>query len=169
MDDEIKYKMSEEDLFELSELSEEEDLEYPTTDIKSSAITTQEATKEDYLDARHKLKYAIDAGLKAIQELGQVAKESDSVFAYNVLANMMKSVSLLNKDLILIGEKINSMETNQQSEAQAAVVGNTINVTNNTVFAGTTADLDKLIKRQTLIMKAEEESKDKVIDVEDVT
>jgi hypothetical protein len=169
MDEEIKYKMSEEDLFGLSEVREIEDLEYLTPEIKSPAITTKEATKEDYLDARHKLKYAIDAGLKAIQELGQVAKESDSVFAYNALANMMKSVSVLNKDLILIGEKINAMETNQQSEVSAAVVGNTINVTNNTVFAGTTADLDKLIKRQTLIMKAEEESRDKIIDVEDVT
>jgi len=79
----------------------------------------------------------IEKGHRAIDELMNVADQSQHPRAYEVLANMLKTMGDLNKDLIdlhdrkqkLLGEKPQAPES----------------VTNNNLYVGSTADIMKLL------------------------
>ena len=74
----------------------------------------------------------------------KVASESDSPRAYEVLATTLKTLADINVNLMDLAAK--------QAEATKVNVQNT---TNNSIFVGTTKDLQSLLKKQTKSVEAE--------------
>lgn len=90
----------------------------------------------DFLEVRKNLKQLVSTGEEAIEGILKVAQEGDSPRAYEVAATLIKTVSEINKDIIDIHQRMKSME-------QSKVVQH--NTTNNSIFVGSTSDLQDLI------------------------
>lgn len=81
----------------------------------------------------------IEKGHNAIDELLAVADQSQHPRAYEVLANMLKTMSEINKDLLDTHEKKQKL-TGQKPEKQEQTV-------NNNLYVGSTSDLLKLLHK----------------------
>jgi len=106
----------------------------------------------DFNSARSNISSLIDTGMTALDGILKVATESDSPRAYEVLSNMIKTLSEMNKDLMDIHEKMSN------TESKKITVKNT---TNNSIYVGSTSDLQNLINRERSPLKVfEEEDKE---------
>jgi len=121
-------------------------------DIESTGITAtnqiQKSSEDDYAYARENLYDIIKKSKIALDGIMKVASEGDSPRAYEVVTQMLKTMSDINKDLIDL-EKI-------KNEANKTTIKST---TNNSFFIGSTSDLQDLINP--------ERSKKKALDIID--
>lgn len=99
---------------------------------------------QDYEFTRKNLKTLIETGSEGLQGILKVANESDSPRAYEVLATMMKTIADINVNLMDVSTKY--AETNKVTIK---------NNTNNSIFVGTTKDLQTLLKSQTDVVEGE--------------
>lgn len=99
---------------------------------------------EDYEFARKNLRGLIDSGSEGLKGIMKVAMESDSPRAYEVLGNMIKTIADINVNLMDVSAKF--AETNKVTVK---------NSTNNSIFVGTTKDLQKLLKQQSEVVEVE--------------
>ena len=139
-------------------LSEALDIEYNEKEIQK---TEQKAIKpyepelnKDYRDVRSNLHHIIDSGQVAIDGILRVASEGESPRAYEVVSQLIKSVSEANKDLISLHKQMKDIKKEEVDSQQAH------NITNNTLFVGSTKELQDMVKKQA------KQIQDDVIDVE---
>jgi len=95
----------------------------------------------DYKDVRQNLRYIIDSGQTAIDGILKVASEGESPRAYEVVSQLIKSVSEANKDLIGLHKQIKEIKKEDPND----VTSNKI--TNNTLFVGSTKELQEMVKQ----------------------
>lgn len=95
----------------------------------------------DYEYARDGIKSLIDTSKAAIEKMYELAADSESPRAFEVLNAMIKSTAEMNEQLLDILKKKFSIVP---QTANADYVASS--VTNNAIFVGTTTDLQKLIK-----------------------
>ena len=103
-----------------------------------------ETLRGDFSLARTNIRDLLNTGMDALDGIVKVATASDSPRAYEVLTNMMKTLSEMNKDLIDIHDKLNSAETKKVTVK---------NTTNNSIYVGSTSDLQNLINKERSPMK----------------
>ena len=101
----------------------------------------------DFHEVRKSLKDIIDRGSEAIDGILQVASETESPRAYEVAAQMIKTVADANKDLLEIHKKLKDIRK------ETTTVNNT---TNNSLFVGSTKELQMFLKEQKENMMLEE-------------
>ena len=115
------------------------------TNLPEKKVTEITVDKEDldkdYLTVRDNLKELIGKGTTAIDGILNLASETEQPRAYEVLAQLIKTVADTNKDLL---DMHNKMKTIKGEQPQTTNSGNTI--TNNSIFVGSTAELQKLLK-----------------------
>ena len=99
--------------------------------------------ERDYDDVRGNLKDIVEKGSVAIDGILAVASEGDSPRAYEVVSQLIKSVSEANKDLISLHKQIKDIKKDNSSSNQKAG-----SVTNNSIFVGSTKALQDLVKNQ---------------------
>jgi hypothetical protein len=104
-----------------------------TKEIKRSR---EEVLNNDFNDARTNLKELISNGMDALDGIMKVANASDSPRAYEVAALLLKTVSEMNKDLIVVHEKTENIQREKIT-----------NITNNSIYVGSTTDLQNLINK----------------------
>ena len=106
---------------------------------------TKSDVERDYEYTRGNLYSIIEKGQEAINGILEVAQESDMPRAYEVAGQLIKSVSDATEKLMDLQKKLKDVNEDDKK-------GPT-NVTNNALFVGSTADLAKLIKGETLKTK----------------
>lgn len=94
----------------------------------------------DYAEVRQNLKNIIETGMVAIDGILSVASEGESPRAYEVVSQLIKSVTEANKDLIGLHQQMKDLDRDNP-EAQKAG-----SITNNSIFVGSTKDLQELVK-----------------------
>lgn len=99
----------------------------------------------DYEYSRNTHKDLIDQGQEALVDLLKVAKESQHPRAYEVAANMLKSLSDMTDKLMVLHEKKQKLKA--ESEDPNDYGGSTFNI-DKAVFTGSTAELLKQVKEQ---------------------
>ena len=99
---------------------------------------------EDYDFARQNLRNLISSGAVSLEGIMKVAIESDNPRAYEVLATMIKTIADINVNLMDVSTKF--AETNKVTVK---------NNTNNSIFVGTTKDLQALLKKEKEYVEAE--------------
>lgn len=104
---------------------------------KSIAIKTDDPEK-DYEYTRGQLYNLIEKGQEAVQGALEVAQESGHPRAFEVAVNAMKQVSDMTDKLIDLQKKMKDLD--------APVKGKSPTTVNNTMFFGSTADLQKMLK-----------------------
>lgn len=90
----------------------------------------------DFNYVRDNIKTLIDNGSDAVEEILKVAKAGDSPRAYEVLGQLLKTVSEMNKDLIDLYQKTKA------AKKEDIKVNHT---TNNSIYVGSTSELQDLI------------------------
>jgi hypothetical protein len=104
----------------------------------TSVLPTLKAEKnDDYEYARRNLYDVIEKGNNALEDIMDVAKQSESPRAYEVVTNLIKTMVDANKDLLQLAKTRKELEAREPEKAQ---------VTNNNLFVGSSAELLKMIK-----------------------
>lgn len=97
--------------------------------------------RKDYVEVRSNLKDIISTGMSAIDGILQVASEGESPRAYEVVSQLIKSVTEANKDLIGLHQQMKDINKDSGDSSQRAS-----SITNNSIFVGSTKDLQRLVK-----------------------
>ena len=121
--------------------------EIPSTAVAQDAIIDVVPIKDendksidsDYEYARDNLRGLIENGKVAMDNIIFLAKEGESPRAYEVIGQLIKTLSDTNKDLIELSKKVREAKGKDVQQQQPQ------NVTNNSLFVGSTAELQKLI------------------------
>ena len=108
------------------------------------ALREKHANK-DYSDARESLKDLIDVGRDAVDGILKVASEGDHPRAYEVASQMLKTVAEMNKDLIGLHKQMKDLKKEET---------NINHTTNNSIYVGSTSDLQDLINEARSAKKA---------------
>lgn len=98
-------------------------------------LLASEALPDDAETSRKTVHDLIEKGLKSLDGIMNVAQQTDSPRAYEVVSNMLKTLSDLSKDLLDIKEKAKELAEPGQPKG-----GPTVGTQNNYIFAGTTKD-----------------------------
>lgn len=109
--------------------------EYPVAPV----VEKQEDTiDDDYEYARDNLKHFIEKGKEAMDEIIYLAKEVESPRAYEVVGQLIKTLSETNKDLLDLSKKVKELKQKEEDKQPSHVT--------NALFVGSTAELQKLLK-----------------------
>ena len=111
------------------------------TEIQVDAVDSE----KDYWLVRKNMKELISTGEEAIEGILKVATEGDSPRAYEVAAQMIKTVAEANKDLIDLHKKMKDINKEETT------INNT---TNNALYIGSTSELQDLINQSRSTKKA---------------
>lgn len=93
----------------------------------------------DYEYSRAQLYSLIEKGQEAVNGALELAQEGDSARSYEVALAGIKNVSEVAEKLIDLQKKMKDLD-------EVSATGSQTNVTNNSVFVGSTTDLQKMIK-----------------------
>jgi hypothetical protein len=129
-----EFEKNMEDIFDISIEPIEKQTEMITQDNSEIAVDAN----KDYEYTRGELYRLISQGQEAVQGALEVAQESGHPRAYEVAVNAMKQVSDMTDKLIDLQQKMKNLGKEDKKSAPTTV--------NNTMFIGTTADLQKMIK-----------------------
>lgn len=102
--------------------------------------TAQENIEADYNTSRDNLRELLTTGQNALYSALEVAKQSEHPRAFEVVGNLMKQLADVNQQLLDIHQQKQKLDAPTKSE-QAKVTNN------NAIFVGSTAELNKLIKK----------------------
>ncbi len=145
----IEKKTANEKLAEVLdiELTKPEPIEIKKADeiVKKVKIKRKQQVRQDFDSARKNIKDLIGIGFDAIDGIMKVAEAGDSPRAYEVASILIKTVSELNTDLM------GMHKTTAEALGTNKVVKNT---TNNSIFVGSTRDLQNLINQSRSQLKA---------------
>lgn len=108
-------------------------------EVKPS-ISINDDIKKDYEYTRGNIYSIIEKGQQAINQVLELASESDSPRAYEVVGQLIKNVSDATDKLIDLQKKLKDLEDIKSPKSST-------NVTN-ALFVGSTAELSKLFKSQ---------------------
>lgn len=103
-------------------------------------LASEDATDADFEYARENLKDMIEKGNLAIDGILALAKESESPRTYEVAAQLIKTMTEANKDLLQLRK--------QKKELQKDDAPKQNNTTNNNLFVGSTSELAKMLKQK---------------------
>ena len=115
-------------------------VEQPKKDVVSGA-PNDESIDADYEYARENLKLFIEQGKVAMENIIFLAKEGESPRAYEVVGQLIKTLSDTNKDLLDLGKKVKELKSKKDDTQQPQHVTNAL-------FVGSTAELQKLIGKR---------------------
>jgi hypothetical protein len=96
--------------------------------------------KKDYEYARGNIYSIIEKGQEALNSVLELAQETESPRAYEVVGQLIKNVSDSTEKLIDLQKKLKDLEQDNSKKGPT-------NVTN-ALFVGSTAELSKLLKNQ---------------------
>ena len=99
----------------------------------------EEQIQKDYEYTRGQLYSIIEKGQEAIDGILELAQESDSPRAYEVAGQLIKNVADTADKLMDLQKKLKDVNKEEKGSTPT-------NVTNNAVFLGSTAELQKFLK-----------------------
>lgn len=97
---------------------------------------------DDFDQARLALKQMIMKGQSAVEDISNIARQSDNPRAYEVTGELIKTVAETAKDLLQLQKQKKELETVKKEEPKQ------IGTQNNIVFTGSTNDLLKLLNKE---------------------
>lgn len=139
----MDYKMESfsDKMEQIFELETQNNIPKTITDILPAKEVTvdKEDVDKDYTTVRENLRDIVKRGTEAIDGIMLVASESQSPRAYEVVATLIKSVADANKDLLSLHKQIKEIKKTEVDNSSTTI-------TNNSLFVGSTSELQKLLK-----------------------
>jgi hypothetical protein len=122
----------------------------PIKTIDSQSDYKPKDADSDYSEVRRNLKCIIEKSQEAIEGIIELAQDSQQPRAYEVVAQLINSSLEANNKLIDLHRRMKEIKKEE--------VGKTTNVTNNSIYVGSTADLQKMIREQRKAIEKDESS-----------
>ena len=107
--------------------------------------TDNEDVQQDYEVSRASLHSLVMKGQEAVDGILEVAQASDHPRAYEVAGQLIKNVADTADKLIDLQKKMKELDSEDKKNSPSTV--------NNTMFIGSTAELQKMLKKQKEINK----------------
>lgn len=115
--------------------------ELPPTEIEEKISNTKELdTEDDYQLARQTMRKLLIKGEYTLDEITNLARNSEHPRTYEVTGQLMKTLSDVAKDLMNLQKQVKELEEPNKV--------NQIGTQNNVVFAGSTHELMKLLNNK---------------------
>ena len=111
----------------------------PTRTSPTNIKSGKEDVTKDYEYSRAQLYSLVEKGQEAVDGALDVAQQSDSARAYEVAGQLIKHVADTADKLIDLQKKMKDIDEVKDK--------NTTNVTNNSLFVGSTSELQKMLKQ----------------------
>ena len=113
----------------------------PSKEVKSiEKPSGTEDTEKDYRYSRAQLYSLVEKGQEAVDGILEVAASSDHPRAYEVAGQLIKNVADTADKLIDLQKKMKELDADEKKSGPSTV--------NNTMFVGSTAELQKMLKKQ---------------------
>jgi len=113
-----------------------------------AAPATPVTVEDDFDQARQALKRMIVKGETVLDDMMNVARQSDHPRAYEVAGQLIKTVGETAKDLLALQKTKRDLQTPEEVKQQQ------IGTQNNIVFAGSTTDLLRALKQKNEVIDA---------------
>lgn len=128
------------EVFNISDDMDESDVKEVTSIdiIPEETQTNKNDIQRDYEYSRANMYSIIEKGQEAINNVLELAQDTDSARAYEVVGQLIKNVSDATEKLIDLQKKLKDIEETSKTTSPT-------NVTN-ALFVGSTAELSKLLK-----------------------
>lgn len=118
------------------------------------------AMEADFIHVRNNTKRLIERGEEMFEDIYRIAQETDNARSFEVAGNILKEMIDANQKLLDMHEKKQKIRK-EVSGQQGQLSGSSVNSNNTTnVFAGTTADLLKIINGESETKKVVNEAED---------
>ena len=111
----------------------------PMPSPPNPVILPPKEEKDDYEFARQNMYDIIEKGSSALEDIVDIAKQSESPRAFEVVTNLIKTLADANKDLMELAKKNKELKKDDQKDTGPQTV-------NNNLFVGSSAELLKMIK-----------------------
>ena len=131
-------KSLEENMEDMLDIEVSDTPENGCTTRKSNLKDVTEDREKDYEFTRAELYRLIDQGQEAVQGALEVAQESGHPRAFEVATNAMKQVADMTDKLMDLQKKVKDLDEDKSGPSK---------VTNNAMFVGSTAELQKMLKQ----------------------
>ena len=110
---------------------------------KKVVQVSEDAPQQDYEYSRAQLYNLVEKGQEAVNGILDVCQDSQHPRAYEVAGQLIKHVGDVTDKIVDLQKKMKALEEDQGPK----------NVTNNTMFVGSTSDLQKMLKKGILDTK----------------
>jgi hypothetical protein len=100
----------------------------------------EEDLKLDYEKTRQTYYELLDKGTEALEGMLEVAKQTDEARAYEVVGQLLKNTSEVNREIIDLQKRMEELKIIDKRIGPSSVT--------NALFIGSTAELQKLIKNK---------------------
>lgn len=127
-----------EQLFDVSPVEVIENETLPSTIVEKENTELDEDLQVDYEKVRTNYEDIIEKGKDAIDDILEIARESEHPRAFEVAATMIKNVTEANEKLILLQKQMRDMKKGQKESSKTTI--------DKAIFVGSTAELSKLLK-----------------------
>jgi hypothetical protein len=111
--------------------------------VNTEGSFTSNKIEADYDTSRDNLHALLKSGQEALEHALTVAKQSEHPRAFEVVGNLMKQLADVNQQLLDVHQQKKKLEEPSKGSASKEVTNN------NAIFVGSTADLNKMIKKMT--------------------
>lgn len=101
---------------------------------------TDDQVENDFEYARRNMYEIIEHGQEAITKLMDLADQSQHPRAYEVVANLIKTMAETNKDLLELTKKKRELQPKHEEESKQQVTNN--------LFVGSTAELQQFLQKK---------------------
>jgi hypothetical protein len=108
----------------------------------------------DYEYSRDTYYELIEKGRESLELMIEVARESEHPRAFEVLSGMIKNISDVNDKLMDLNKK------NKDIKQESKQIGQDGGTTNNNVFIGSTADLQRILRDEEKVIDVEPSGKE---------
>jgi hypothetical protein len=132
-----KFEKSMEQIFDVAPVEVIEKEALPAV-IEKENTELDEDLKADYETVRNNYEEIIEKGKDAIDDILEIARESEHPRAFEVAATMIKNVTEANEKLILLQKQMRDMKKGQKETSKTTI--------DKAIFVGSTAELSKLLK-----------------------
>ena len=129
-------------LSEIFNVAPIEKIDVEVVDIIQKDSQKNENIESDYQRTRNNLHELLRQGQDALNHALEVAKVSEHPRAFEVVGGLMKQVADINHQLLDLHVKHAKLENKDIERTQGST-----NVTNNTMFVGSTTELSKMIEQ----------------------
>ena len=132
-----KFEKNMEQIFDVTPIETTEKKMVPSV-IEKEHSELDDDLQSDYETVRNNYEEIIEKGKDAIDDILEIARESEHPRAVEVAATMIKNVTEANEKLILLQKQMRDMKKGQKETSKTTI--------DKAIFVGSTAELSKLLK-----------------------
>lgn len=119
-------------------------LPVPVTESSSGNFPPPEDLADDYNKARNSLRNLLDKGDHVVDNMIQIAVQTESARGFEVAGNLIKAMADVAKDLVAMHKQVSDIRKKTDDTPKTPQVVN--NTQQNVVLQGSTSDLFEMIK-----------------------